>query len=131
MNIIEVSKKENVGKKYEACYNGKSNGIWVLKEEAENIFELYNEYEDGITNLYYVSEIINLEFEEVIDWSKIPVDAKVLVSEDGKEWSKRHFAEYVDGKVYCFNNGLTSFTIDVSIYSSRTTFWKYCKLYQG
>ena len=125
MNIIEVGKKENVGKKYKAY-----NGIWVLKEEANGTLELYNENEVGITNLCYVSEIINLEFEEVIDWSKVPVDTKVLVSDDGKEWSRRHFAKYEDGKVYCFNDGYTSFTIVNYAYLSNATLWNYAKLYQ-
>lgn len=122
MNIIEVAKKENVGKKYEAY-----NNIWTLKEEDEDVFELYNEYEDGITDLYYVSEIASLEFKEVIDWSKVPVDTKVLVSSDGKDWYRRHFAEYKDGKVYCFDSGATSFSVDRDSYISA---WEYVKLYE-
>ena len=125
MNIIEVARKENVGKKYEACYNGKSNGIWVLKEEAEDVFELYNEYEDGITNLYYVSEIINLEFEEVIDWSKVPVDTKMLVSKDNEIWFRRYFAKYEDGKIYCFRSGASSFSADDE---NDILAWKYVKI---
>ena len=125
MNIIEVGKKENVGKKYKAY-----NGIWVLKEEANGTLELYNENEVGITNLCYVSEIINLEFEEVFDWSKIPVDTKVLVSSDGKDWYRRHFAEYKDGKVYCFNSGTTSFTAQGSEFPSGKVSWEYVKLYE-
>ena len=125
MNIIEVGKKENVGKKYKAY-----NGIWVLKEEANGTLELYNENEVGITNLCYVSEIINLEFEEVIDWSKVPVDTKLLVSSDGKDWYRRHFAEYKDGKVYCFNSGTTSFTAQGSEFPSGKVSWEYAKLYQ-
>ena len=125
MNIIEVGKKENVGKKYKAY-----NGIWVLKEEANGTLELYNENEVGITNLCYVSEIINLEFEEVFDWSKVPVDTKVLVSSDGKDWYRRHFAEYKDGKVYCFNSGTTSFTAQGSEFPSGKVSWEYVKLYE-
>ena len=125
MNIIEVGKKENVGKKYKAY-----NGIWVLKEEANGTLELYNENEVGITNLCYVSEIINLEFEEVIDWSKVPVDTKLLVSSDGKDWYRRHFAEYKDGKVYCFNSGTTSFTAQGSEFPSGKVSWEYVKLYE-
>ena len=125
MNIIEVGKKENVGKKYKAY-----NGIWVLKEEANGTLELYNENEVGITNLCYVSEIINLEFEEVFDWSKVPVDTKLLVSSDGKDWYRRHFAEYKDGKVYCFNSGTTSFTAQGSEFPSGKVSWEYVKLYE-
>ena len=127
MNIIEIGKKENVGKKYEAYNNGKSNGIWTLKEEVEDVFELYNEYEDGITNLYYVSEIASLEFKEVIDWSKIPVDTKVLVSKDGENWLRRYFAKYEDGKVYFFSCGASSYSVDDI---SNVLSWEYVKLYQ-
>ena len=128
MNIIEVARKENVGKKYEACYNGKSNGMWVLKEEAEDVFELYNEYEDGITNLYYVSEIASLEFEEVIDWSKVPVDTKMLVSKDNEIWFRRYFAKYEDGKIYCFDSGATSFSVQDDNFDISP--WEYVKLYE-
>ena len=127
MNIIEVLKKENVGKKYEAYYNGKSNGIWRLKKEAYDIFELYNEHEDGITDLYYVSEIINLEFKEVIDWSEMPIDTKVLVSKDGENWLRRYFAKYEDGKIYFFSCGASSYSVDDI---SNVLSWEYVKLYQ-
>ena len=40
-----------------------------------------------------MSEITNLEFEEVIDWSKMPIDTKVLVSKDNEIWFKRYFNE--------------------------------------
>ena len=48
----------------------------------------------------------------VIDWATIPVDAKMLVSLDGKHWSKRYFAKYENGEVYCFSRGATSFSVD-------------------
>jgi hypothetical protein len=83
-----------------------------------------------LTEAYFSSQIARMEFEEVIDWSKIPVDTKVLVSEDGKEWSRRHFAKYEDGKVYCFNDGFTSFTIVNCAHLSNATLWEYAKLYQ-
>ena len=128
MNIIEVSKKENVGKKYEAYYNNKSNGIWVLKEEDNDIFELYDVYKVGITDLYYVSEIINLEFKEIIDWSKIPVDTKLLVSRDGEDWYRRYFAKYENDGVYCFDSGATSFSVQDG--NLDISAWEYVKLYE-
>lgn len=128
MNIIGVIRKENVGKKYEAYYNGKSNGIWVLKEEDNDIFELYNVYKVGITDLYYVSEIINLEFKEIIDWSKIPVDTKLLVSRDGEDWYRRYFAKYENDRVYCFDSGATSFSVQTG--NLDISAWEYVKLYE-
>ena len=122
MNIIEVMQDKNVGKKYETY-----NRVWTLKEETKGIFELYDENEDGITDLCYVSEIVNMEFEEVIDWSKVPVDTKVLVSIDGEEWYGRYFAKYIDDRVYCFDSGATSFSVDRDSYISA---WEYVKLYE-
>ena len=123
MNIIEVARKENVGKKYEAY-----NNIWTLKEEAEDVFELYSEYEDGITDLYYVSEITNLEFKEVINWSKIPVDTKLLVSRNEEDWYRRYFAKYENDKVYCFDGGATSFSVQDGNFDISP--WGYVKLYE-
>ena len=47
-----------------------------------------------------------------IDWSKVPVDTKIIVWEDGCESNKvkRHFAKFEDGKIYAWNNGMTSWS---------------------
>lgn len=60
---------------------------------------------------------------EEVDWSKIPVDTKVLVrdSKDG-EWRKRYFSEYKDGRFYTFDMGGTSWS------ASNKTSWRECKL---
>ena len=129
MNIIEVSKKENIGKVYEIFIDGENKGRWGLEEVGKDDFDFFNE-EDQLGVIYFASQIAKMEFKEVIDWSKVPVDTKVLVSEDGKEWSRRHFAKYEDGKVYCFNDGYTSFTIVNYAYLSNATSWEYVKLYQ-
>ena len=129
MNIIEVSKKENIGKVYEIFIDGENKGRWGIEEVGKDDFDFFNE-EDQLGVIYFASQIAKMEFKEVIDWSKVPVDTKVLVSEDGKEWSRRHFAKYEDGKVYCFNDGYTSFTIVNYAYLSNATSWEYAKLYQ-
>ena len=126
MNIIEVARKENVGKKYES-YNNEFKEIWTLKKEANDIFELYDENGVGITDLYYVSKIASLEFKEIFDWSKIPVDTKVLVSKDNEIWFKRYFAKYENGKIYCFLNGASSFSADDE---ADILTWEYVKLYE-
>lgn len=121
MNIREVLKKENVGKEYEVegytyevveSFNGNLN--------LKNInTHSYIEYELALV------DIVNSEFEEHLDWSKVSVDAKVLVSDNGKLWCKRHFAKYENGSVYVFPDGRSSFTTEESdiIYP-----WKYAKL---
>ena len=130
MNIIEIVKKENVGKRYEITIGDENKGIWELEEtHRANVFEFYKG-ENSLSGCYYTSQIARMEFEEVVDWSKVTVDTNVMVSDDGKEWSRRHFAKYEDGKVYCFNDGYTSFTIVNYVYLSNATSWEYCKLYQ-
>lgn len=52
-----------------------------------------------------------------VDWSKVPVDAKVRVYYKN-EVANRHFAYYEDGKIYAWLNGGTSWTT-----SSAYTDW--------
>ena len=128
MNIVEVLKKENIGKRYEITIGNENKGIWKLKETYRaNVFEFYKG-ENSLSGCYYTSQIARMEFKEVVDWSKVTVDTKVLVSDDGKEWSRRHFAKYEDGKVYCFDSGTTSFSVQDD--DSDINGWKYAKLYQ-
>ena len=130
MNIIEVSKKENIGKVYEIFIDGENKGKWEIEEIRKGEFEFFNVEGKPLDEIYFISQIARMEFREVIDWSKVPVDTKVLVSNDGKEWSRRHFAEYKDGKVYCFNSGVTSFTVKESYFLNEKVSWGYAKLYQ-
>lgn len=65
----------------------------------------------------------NSEYKPPVDWSKVTVDTKVLVSKDGKGWLKRYFAEYKDGQVFTFPNGTTSWNCE-----GRAFCWQYAKL---
>lgn len=58
-----------------------------------------------------------------IDWSKVPVDTKILVSDDGESWQKRYFASYNGKCVFVFQNGCTSWSGGMI-----TNIWKYAKL---
>ena len=127
MNYFDVIKKENVGKSYEMVIDGVNKGVWELKNGfGTDEFEFYRE-ERPLSRIYFASQVIRMEFEEVVDWSKVPVDTKVLVSENGKDWYRRYFVKYVDDMVYCFDSGATSFSIQDDDYISG---WKYAKLYQ-
>lgn len=65
---------------------------------------------------------------ECTDWTKVALNAKVLVKVHGGEWLKRHFAKYgIDGKVYTYNDGTTSYTAPCKDY---ITGWRYAKLYE-
>lgn len=65
-------------------------------------------------------EYIELE----IDWTKVPIDTKILVRDNlvGK-WKPRHFAKYENKEVYAFCDGSTSWSGDGSTMS-----WEYAKL---
>lgn len=73
-------------------------------------------------------EWLNAEYEPYVDWSKVEVDTKVLVSDDKILWHKGHFARYKNGLVWTWNSGKTS-------WSRQNEFdfrhWNYAKLYEG
>ena len=64
--------------------------------------------------------------EPSVDWSKVAVDTPILVTHSGiHEWVKRHFARYIDGSVYAWSGGTTSWSSDGS-----TTAWELAKLFK-
>lgn len=123
MNIREVLKKENIGKEYKV-----EGRTYKVVESFNGNLNLKNINTYGyIESELALVDIVNSEFEEYLDWSKVSVDTKVLVSDNGKLWYKRHFAKYENGSVHVFPDGRSSFTTEVSdiIYP-----WKYAKLYE-
>ena len=66
MNIIEVAKKENIGKYYKIFIDGVSKGVWELKETCRR--DEFDFYKDRLllTETYFSSQLIRMEFEEVI-----------------------------------------------------------------
>lgn len=56
---------------------------------------------------------------------RLKVDDKILVSEEGKNWLKRHFAKFQDGLVYAWEYGYTSWSTEGT---DQTTAWAYAKL---
>lgn len=68
---------------------------------------------------------LDTEYYEV-DWSKVPIDTKVLVSSDGVTWYKRYFAGVLckTGCPQVFANGADNWS------NSLTESWKYIKLYK-
>ena len=121
MKAEEVMKMENVGKKYKAFgreFTLKTDGgrkilYLVSVDTGEDIQELYNFY-----------FLLYEKYEEIIQWDKVPIDAKVLVSSDGEEWLKRYFAKYEYNRVYAWDYGATSYS------SKHCSPWKYVKLYE-
>ena len=120
MNIMQVMKKENLGKRYtsegrEFVLEESLYYLWLKDEKTKEVIE------DNLT----LDEIVHMDFKEIVDWSKVTVDTKILVSEDGEHWVRRYFAKYENGSVHVFPDGRSSFTTEESdiIYP-----WKYAKL---
>lgn len=64
--------------------------------------------------------------EPTVDWSKVPVDTKILVRDSEDEpWSKRHFARYEENRFYAWKGGTTSHYSDGY---NDVIGWKYAKL---
>ena len=129
MNIMEVMKKENLGKRYtsegkEFVLEESLYYLWLKDEKTQEVIE------DNLT----LDEILQMEFEEIVDvdWSKVQVDTKILVSEDGEDWYRRYFAKYENGFIYAFPDGLSSFTACYKPECGyrRVCAWKYGKLYE-
>lgn len=61
----------------------------------------------------------------IVDWSKVPVDTPILVSQNKVDWKPRYFARYTNGIVETWLCGCTSWSIDSA---NDTCIWKYAKL---
>ena len=66
------------------------------------------------------------EHVEQVDWSKVKVDTPILVRNyESGDWTKRYFAKFVDGKVYAWIAGATSWSADGEL---DVTSWNCAKL---
>lgn len=72
-----------------------------------------------------VADWLNAEYQEPpVDWSKVPIDTPVLVSDTEKNWCKRYFAGTdEDGVLLAFALGGTSWSS-----GGETESWAYMKL---
>ena len=125
MKVWEICKKENIGKMY---VDDKEGVKWKVEQKYKDIFDLYDNENDSINYYGYgISELVEMNFEETIDWNEVPIDTKLLVSDNGEVWDKRYFAKCEDGKIYAWVDGKTSFSAcgrdDVMV-------WEYTKLYK-
>ena len=69
MKIWDIKLNEkNVGKKYKCSANDQ---IYKIEKATENHYDLVNEYDDSVTAELFLSELVEAEFEEVVDWSKV------------------------------------------------------------
>ena len=64
--------------------------------------------------------------EPAVDWSKVPVDTKILVRDSTSDlWLKKYFARYEGNRVYTWKHGTTSYSSDGY---NDVTYWKFAKL---
>lgn len=96
----------------------------MCQETECDMCELYSEESCCVdrTDNWLFSEYKEPE----VDWSKVKVDTPILVRDDeDEEWMSRYFAKFVDGKVYAWIGGATSWSADSEY---RANSWKYAKL---
>lgn len=62
----------------------------------------------------------------IVDWSKVPVDTPIIVSNNGNDWHKRYFALFDRGDVLAWECGTTSWSVDNA--NNDVCRWKYAKL---
>lgn len=63
---------------------------------------------------------------ESVDWSKVPVDTKILVRDtDDEMWVPKYFAKYENQTVYAWGGGATSYSTNGTIMG-----WRQAMLYE-
>ena len=74
-------------------YKDKNGIVWELDDTKDDFCVYMCESYIILTNHYTHKQLVDMEFEEVIDWSKIQIDTKILVwSKITKQKYNRHFA---------------------------------------
>lgn len=108
-------------------YKDKNGIVWGLDGTKDDFYAYMCESYVVLTTHYTQKQLVDMEFEEVINWSKVPIDTKILVwSTISKQKYNRHFAGIDDKtkKVKAWNTGQTSFT------TSITSVWDNAELYE-
>ena len=130
MKIWEILKEENVGKIYDVydeicCFSQ----VVIEKDECGCLIPKLIKENMCLDRAFSLTMIFKFNFKEYIDWTKVPVDTKILVRESGNmDWLHRHFAKYENGKVYVWHEGRTSWT---SCDEKDVMEWGETKLYEG
>lgn len=153
MNMTdEQGVKWVISKVYESGYRyitmDESGEVFLFKNKpSKRMRDWYDGGEDFDSFPMYfwcegvVKTLISWEDEEpfdigkylgIVDWANVPVDTKVLVSNDGEDWRKRYFKCYDQEsdkfKYICFRDGHTSWS---NINNHNGCGWAYCKLAEG
>lgn len=101
-----------------------------MKGYSDDLLVSFSDGKMDIMKIYDIDNKLIWEREE-IDWSKIPVDTKVLVKNDENgEWDRRYFAGFINGEITTFSNGMTSWSTSRPNNPILVS-WKYAKLVEN
>ena len=124
INDVLVKEKENKSFVIEGL-----DGIWTVVSKVDLIkwgFDLVNEEGESLTKKFVASNILEMEFEEVINWSTVEIDTPIYVRNvEDMEWVPRHFAKYENCKVYAWLDGQTSHSVNDN---TEIFEWEYARL---
>ena len=120
VNFLEMELIE--GKLYKDS-NGRvwrydSDGLWFAEDHRRLLI---------LTSTYTHKQLKELRFYEEVDWSKVPIDTKILVwSKHDEDKIGRHFAgiDIKTGRIKAWLYGATSFS------SENTSLWDFAELYK-
>ena len=70
--------------------------------DEDYIAKIYENTPDGLKLIW--------DRKDFVDWSKVPVDTKVLIKGYCGDWLNRYFAKYENGKIYTWDCGATSWS---------------------
>ena len=93
-------------------YDQEENVVYVYTEGATS----WTENQGSLPWKYAKLPEAKPEAKPEIDWTKVPVDAKIFVKQcECEEWVPRHFAKFENRAVYAWVDGKTSHTTKATI----------------
>ena len=107
-----------------ACQDGTIpavvNNVPIKCTDALDCYDCKFYYNDDCINAFI--KWVNSEYKErEIDWSKVPVDTCILITDSYGYTLKRHFAKYDNKKIYAYPDGTTSWSFNQD--SSQLISW--------
>ena len=100
------------------------NNVPIKCTDALDCYDCKFYYNDDCINAFI--KWVNSEYKErEIDWSKVPVDTCILITDSYGYTLKRHFAKYDNKKIYAYPDGTTSwsFNQDSDQFIDRLIVW--------